>query len=191
MSYTNKYNILDQIISNFRSREIRKNFDLKNKKILDFGCGPNFKDLEKRYSSCSKVTLIDKIGEPFNNDKIEFINFNNDLEYLDNKIIFEDYDFIFLLAIIEHLEKPEDVIKILKKKISDNGVLFITAPGKKSKWILEFLAYKLKLINAELIREHKRYYDKFEYEKLSKLSDTKIIKFYYFEFGLNTVCLMK
>ena len=48
-----------------------------------------------------------------------------------------------------------------------------------------------KLINAELIREHKRYYDKFEYEKLSKLSDTKIIKFYYFEFGLNTVCLMK
>ena len=178
MSYTNKYNILDQIISNFRSREIRKNFDLKNKKILDFGCGPNFKDLEKRYSSCSKVTLIDKIGEPFNNDKIEFINFNNDLEYLDNKIIFEDYDFIFLLAIIEHLEKPEDVIKILKKKISDNGVLFITAPGKKSKWILEFLAYKLKLINAELIREHKRYYDKFEYEKLSKLSNTKIIKFY-------------
>ena len=45
--------------------------------------------------------------------------------------------------------------------------MFITAPGKKSKWILEFLAYKLKLINAELIREHKRYYDKFEYEKLS------------------------
>ena len=191
MSYTNKYNILDQIISNFRSREIRKNFDLKNKKILDFGCGPNFKDLEKRYSLCSKVTLIDKIGEPFNNDKIEFINFNNDLEYLDNKIIFKDYDFIFLLAIIEHLEKPEDVIKILKKKLSDNGLLFITAPGKKSKRILELLAYKLKLINEELVREHKRYYDEFEYEKLSKLSNTKIIKFYYFEFGLNTVCLMK
>ena len=69
--------------------------------------------------------------------------------------------------------------------------MFITAPGKKSKWILELLAYKLKLINEKLVREHKRYYDKFEYEKLSKLSDTKIIKFYYFDFGLNTVCLMK
>ena len=70
-------------------------------------------------------------------------------------------------------------------------MIFITAPGKKSQWILEFIAYKLKLINAELVREHKRYYDELEYEKLSKLADTKIIKFYYFEFGLNTVCLMK
>ena len=70
-------------------------------------------------------------------------------------------------------------------------MLFITAPGKKSQWILEFLAYKLKLINEELTREHKRYYDKFEYEKLSKLTSMKIIKFYYFEFGLNTACLMK
>ena len=52
MAYNNKYNILDKIISNFRSREIKKNFNLKNKKILDFGCGPNFKDLEKRYSLC-------------------------------------------------------------------------------------------------------------------------------------------
>ena len=64
-------------------------------------------------------------------------------------------------------------------------------PGKKSKWVLELLAYKLKIINAELLKEHKRYYDELEYEKLSKLADIKIIKFYYFEFGLNTVCLMK
>ena len=83
------------------------------------------------------------------------------------------------------------ILMNLKKKISDNGIIFITAPGKKSKWILEFLAYKLKIINAELLKEHKRYYDELEYEKLSKLADTKIIKFYYFEFGLNTVCLMK
>ena len=191
MTYNNKYYFVDKIIAKFRSREIKKNFNLENKKILDFGCGSNFKELKSRYSDCSKITLIDKLGEPFKHENTEFINFNNDLNDLDQKITYKDYDFIFLLAVIEHLDKPENIIKILKKKISDNGILFITAPGKKSKWILEFLGYKLKIINAELLKEHKRYYDELEYEKLSKLADIKIIKFYYFEFGLNTVCLMK
>ena len=191
MSYNNRYNIFDKIVSNFRTREIAKNFNLESKKILDFGCGSNFKELENRYSACSKVTLIDKLGEPFKSGNTEFLNFNNDLNDLDQKITNKDYDFIFLLAVIEHIEKPENILKILKKKISDDGILFITAPGKKSQWILEFLAFKLKIINEELIKEHKRYYDESEYEKLSKLAGTKIIKFYYFEFGLNTVCLMK
>ena len=193
MTYNNRYNILDKIIAKFRSKEITKNFNLKNKKILDFGCGSNFFELKKRYSNCSKVTLIDKLGEPFKDGNTEFLNYKdlNELNDLDKKIINKDYDLIFLLAVIEHLDEPENVIKILKKKISDNGTIFITAPGKKSKWILEFLAFKLKLINADLVREHKRYYDKLEYEKLSKLTDTKIIKFYYFELGLNTVCLIK
>jgi len=190
MTYHNRYNILDKIIAKFRSKEITKNFNLENKKILDFGCGSNFFELKNKYSNCSKVTLIDKLGEPFKDGNTEFYNYN-DLNDLDQKITNKDYDLIFLLAVIEHFDEPENIIKILKKKISDKGIIFITAPGKKSQWILEFIAYKLKLINAELVREHKRYYDKLEYEKLSKLSDTKIIKFYYFEFGLNTVCLMK
>jgi len=191
MTYNNRFSIIDKIIAIFRNREIGKNFNLESKKILDFGCGSNFKDLNNRYSNCSEVTLIDKIGEPFNDGRTEFFNFNGDLKYLDKKIADKNYDIIFLLAVIEHMDRPEDVINILKKKISDNGVLFLTAPGKKSQWILEFLAYKLKLINEELTREHKRYYDKFEYEKLSKLTSMKIIKFYYFELGLNTACLMK
>ena len=191
MIYTNKYSIIDKIIAKFRSREITKNFNLEGKKILDFGCGPNFTELKNTYSTCSKVTLMDKLGEPFKHENTEFINFNNDLHDLDQKITNKDYDFIFLLAVIEHIEKPENILKILKKKISDDGILFITAPGKKSQWILEFLAFKLKIINEELLKEHKRYYDESEYEKLSKLAGTKIIKFYYFEFGLNTVCLMK
>jgi len=191
MTYNNRYNILDKIIAKFRSREITKNFNLEGKKILDFGCGPSLNELKNRYSTCSKVTLVDKLGEPFKDGNTEFLNYNNNLNDLDKKIADKNYDLIFLLAVVEHFDEPENIIKILKKKISESGIIFITAPGKKSQWILEFAAYKLKIINAELIREHKRYYDKLEYEKLSKLSDTKIIKFYYFEFGLNTVCLMK
>ena len=117
MTYNNRYYIIDKIIAKFRSREITKNFNLEDKKILDFGCGSNFKELKNRYSTCSKVTLIDKLGEPFNYENTEFINFNNNLNDLDQKITYTDYDFIFLLAVIEHLDEPENIIKILKKKI--------------------------------------------------------------------------
>ena len=53
------------------------------------------------------------------------------------------------------------------------------------------MAFRLKIINAELVREHKRYYDLDEYKKLSTLTNMRILKFYFFELGLNTVCLLK
>ena len=96
-----------------------------------------------------------------------------------------------MLAVVEHLDHPENILNMLKNKLTTDGFILLTAPGKKSKWILEFMAYRLKIINAELVREHKRYYDLDEYNKLSALINMKIIKFYFFEFGLNTVCLLK
>ena len=46
MTYNNRYYIIDKIIAKFRSREITKNFNLEDKKILDFGCGSNLKNLK-------------------------------------------------------------------------------------------------------------------------------------------------
>ena len=192
MNYNNKFNILDKFIASFRSKEIKKNIDLKGKKILDFGCGSNFNELKNRYRECLKVSLVDKINNNFNDDaNFSFIYFDGNISELDKILPDKYYDHIFLLAVIEHLDHPENILNILKKKLTNEGFIFLTAPGKISQWILEFMAYKLKIINAELVREHKRYYDLFEYNKLSTLTNMKILKFYFFEFGLNTVCLLK
>ena len=86
MTYNNRYNILDKIIAKFRLREITKNFNLEGKKILDFGCGPSLNVLKNRYSTCSKVTLVDKLGEPFKNGNTEFLNYNNNPNDFDKKI---------------------------------------------------------------------------------------------------------
>tara|TARA_B110000014_G_C20108010_1_gene583049 strand:- start:1326 stop:1904 length:579 start_codon:yes stop_codon:yes gene_type:complete len=192
MTYNNKYNALDKIIASFRSKEIKKNINLKNKKILDFGCGSNFRELKERYRECANVSLVDKIGDNFNNqDNFNFIHFDGNISKLDKILPNKYYDHIFLLAVVEHLDHPENILNILKKKLTNNGFIFLTAPGKKSKWILEFMAYRLKIINAELVKEHKRYYNLDEYNKLSALTNMNIIKFYFFELGLNTVCLLK
>ena len=191
MTYNNKYNSLDKIIAIFRSKEIHKNINLKGKKILDFGCGSNFNELKNRYHECSHITLVDKIGNEFIENNFKFINFDGDLKKLDESIPDKFFDHIFLLAVIEHLDKPEIILNILKRKLTNDGYIFLTAPGKKSKWILEFMAFRLKIINAELVREHKRYYDLDEYKELSTLTNMRILKFYFFELGLNTVCLLK
>jgi hypothetical protein len=50
--HINSFNSLDKLIAHLRHRELIKNFSLKNKKILDFGCGSDFKALKKFYKNC-------------------------------------------------------------------------------------------------------------------------------------------
>jgi len=189
--HINSFNLLDKLIAYLRSRELKKNFSVNNKKVLDFGCGSNFKQLKKIYKNCESTTLVDVVSDDFIENNVTFVNYKNDFNILNEKIKNNFYDFIVLSAVIEHLDKPEDILNILKNKLNKNGLFFLTAPGKKSKPILEFLAYKIGIINADLVREHKRYYDKNEYEILSKKTDLSIKKFYFFEFGLNTACILK
>ena len=189
--HINSYNILDKIIASFRSKELKKNFSLKDKIILDFGCGSNFSQIKKVYNQCKEVTLVDRITDNFKDGKYNFINYDNDLNILKNNIANSHYDIIILSAVIEHLDYPEHILNILKTKLNDTGVIFLTAPGKKSQPLLEFMAYKLGIINADLIREHKRYYDKNEYILLSQKTNMNIKKFYHFELGMNTACILK
>jgi|TARA_B100001964_G_scaffold217386_1_gene257393 2-polyprenyl-3-methyl-5-hydroxy-6-metoxy-1,4-benzoquinol methylase len=189
--HSNSFNFLDKLIAHLRSRELIKNFSLKNKKILDFGCGSDFKTLKELYKDCEKITLVDSAGDNFEDGQITFINYQNDLNTLKEKIKKNFYDLIILSAVVEHLDSPHEIINILKNKLNYNGCIFLTAPGKKSKVILEFLGFRLKIINGDLVKEHKRYYDLEEYKKLSELVNMDIKKIYFFQFGLNTVCILR
>ena len=189
--YNNSFNSLDKLIAKLRQREMKKNISLKNKNILDFGCGSNFKKLISVYKDCQSITAIDRTGSDFKINNFYFYNYQDDLNILEKKIMRQKFDVVILGAVIEHLDKPELVLNILKKRLSDDGIIFLTAPSWASKPILEFLGYKLNIINADLVREHKRYYDLDEYKKLSKLIKMDIKKFYFFQLGLNTVCILR
>ena len=189
--YNNSFNSLDKLIAKLRQREMKKNISLKNKNILDFGCGSNFKKLISVYKDCQSITAVDRTGSDFKIKDFYFYNYQDDLNILEKKIMRQKFDVVILGAVIEHLDKPELVLNILKKRLSVDGIIFLTAPSWASKPILEFLGYKLNIINADLVREHKRYYDLDEYKKLSKLIKMDIKKFYFFQLGLNTVCILR
>jgi 2-polyprenyl-3-methyl-5-hydroxy-6-metoxy-1,4-benzoquinol methylase len=191
MKFLNSYNILDKIISFIRNYELLKDKRLNGKSIIDFGCGSDFQAISKRYTETSKAVLIDLYGDDFTKNKIKFINYNNNLNKIDIELKNEKFDIIILAAVIEHLDNPEVIIKYLKKFLNENGYFLLTAPSIYSKPILEFMAFKLNIINADLVKEHKRYYNKHEYIDLAKKTESNLINFKYFLLGMNTIAILK
>jgi 2-polyprenyl-3-methyl-5-hydroxy-6-metoxy-1,4-benzoquinol methylase len=191
MKFSNSYNILDKLISFIRNYELLKNKRIIGKKIIDFGCGSNFQNITKKYSKASRAVLIDLCGDDFIKNNIKFINYNKDLNKIDIELKNEKFDIIILAAVIEHLDNPAVIIKFLKKFLNENGYFLLTAPSIYSKPILEFMAFKLNLINADLLKEHKRYYNKDQYINLAKETESNLINFKFFFFGMNTIAILK
>jgi 2-polyprenyl-3-methyl-5-hydroxy-6-metoxy-1,4-benzoquinol methylase len=191
MKFLNSYNILDKLISFIRNYELLKNKRIIGKKIIDFGCGSNFQKITKRYSKASKAVLIDLYGDDFIKNNIKFINYNKDLNKIDVELKNEKFDIIILAAVIEHLDNPAVIIKFFKKFLNKNGYFLLTAPSIYSKPILEFMAFKLHLINEDLVKEHKRYYNKDQYINLAKETESNLINFKFFLLGMNTMAILK
>ena len=191
MQFINNYNILDKFISWLRHYELFKNQSIVGKKIIDFGCGSNFKDIFKKYQKASKVILIDIYGKNFSKDNLTYINYNNNFNNIYKKLKNTKFDFIFLLAVVEHMDYPEAVLKKLKKFLSKDGKFIITAPSIYSKPVLEFLAFKIGIINKDLVEEHKRYYNLKQHINLAKKSKCNLLKFKYFMLGMNTLAILK
>ena len=173
-----------------------------NKKVslLDVGCGQD--------------TLFYKyLTHQFPNDikKINYVGLDplidkNKIKYKDLKIIsdnYEDYlnsakseyDIITIFAVLEHVDDPYDLMKVLTKLLGKNGVLVGTTPSYFAKPVLEFLSYVLGIISKREIDEHKNYFDrkfiKNIFKEVSKLSFKGSYCHDYFELGLNNVFIVK
>ena len=105
---------------------------LKNKNILDFGCGyGDFLMNLKNYKSLSGVELrkdcINHIRRKFNK-----INISNDIDSLNKK-----FDVITMFHVLEHLPHQVDILKDLKSKLNKKGKIIIEVPHAEDFLILQ------------------------------------------------------
>ena len=181
MKFTTQKAPLEKLLSYLRYKRTIE--FIRNKKVIDFGCGISFWNVQfiGKYPS-----LIHGIDRSFSNLKvrnytIEIYNNINDLPH-------SDYDVVLSMAVFEHIS-PFILIEILDNlaiKTSKNAVIFGTTPTPFSRPILEFLSYKLKLIDESQIRDHKVYYDDFWLRNILAETDWKLKKYKTFQFGLNS-----
>lgn len=161
----NKLSLLDKIIFFLRIRRIRSYLHDCDT-IIDMGCGyragllrwilNNFK-----IKQCIGVDL--SVDERLTNEHLKFIK--SDLNY-EQPIEENTADFVISTAVIEHLSNPVKYAQELFRILKPGGKLLLTTPSKSAKPVLEFLAFKLRVIDREEINDHKYYFNINELKQL-------------------------
>lgn len=134
---------------------------------LDIGCGDGY--FLKR----------SKAKERYGLDKLLGDNVKDKLDFPDSY-----FDYVTLLAVLEHLENPRSLMKEIARVLKPQGKLLMTTPKKMADCLIKLYAH-------EIDKEHVAYYTFKDIEDLTK-DFFKVIRHHRFIFGLNQIfCLEK
>ena len=113
-----------------RVNQFSKN--LKNKDILDFGCGwGGFLRNIKNYKSLSGVELRKECMN-FIKNNIKKIDVSDNVNSFDKK-----FDIITMFHVLEHIPHQVDTLKILKSKLKNKGKIIVEVPHAEDFLILQ------------------------------------------------------
>lgn len=185
----------DKLVAAFRYSKV-KHFVNKDKVIVDIGYGRKGAFLKAHASEIKHGYGFDFRIQTHEEDNISFINnkkLNGKLPLENNSV-----DTVFLNAVLEHLEAPADVIAEAIRILQNDGKIIMTTPTRIAKPVLEFLSFKLHLINEDEIREHKHYFNKNDIVSLCKSVNTilqgdsvLLERYSIFEFGFNSLIVLR
>lgn len=187
----NDWNILDKFIAKIRYNQVN-NYIKENSNVVDIGCGQ-----EGVFLLSHKDTIAQGYGLDYKiqNHKIDNITFINNQKSNKLPIPKNSIDVVFLNAVLEHLQHPKDVLVQALGLLKNGGKIVMTTPTPLAKPILEFMAYKLHIINEAEIREHVHYYDlediKDLVKELNAIFPVKLEKYEKFEFGVNSLIVIQ
>jgi ubiquinone/menaquinone biosynthesis C-methylase UbiE len=177
--------LLEPLLRQFRLRKISSCIP-KNSILLDVGCGKN-----ATFLKFISGNINYGIGVDFKVNDSKFSNIQTTQLKFDSKLPFDDNSFsiVTMLAVLEHIENEEQVLKEVYRVLTPEGKLIITVPSVWSQPILEFLAYNLRIVSEDEIRDHKRYYNR---DKLKEILINHVgfsqFNHKYFQFWMNNFC---
>lgn len=179
-------NRIDSIIRYYRTKFVLPHIEF-GATICDIGCGANPFLLKTINSRITKGVGLDcLVKNSIYNDKIELKN--ADLSSIPLPIPNTAFDVVTMLAVLEHLNNPNSIIKECFRTLKPKGKLILTTPSPPSKPILEAMA-KLNLISREGIADHKHYFSTKEIIALLSNEGFTKIKIWHKALGLNTVAV--
>ena len=182
-SLADRWSLFDRVIQKRRYKKIIS-YIPEGCVLADLGCGNG--DLLLRISARINhgYGIDTKVERNDKDSKLTFksADLNSNIPLGD-----ESVDVVTALAVLEHLTNPDNFVKEIVRILKPNGCFIMTTPSPKAKRLLELLAYKLKVISENDIRDHKTYYGK--EQLLDLFAKFSLVKIDYFQFGLNTVVI--
>jgi 2-polyprenyl-3-methyl-5-hydroxy-6-metoxy-1,4-benzoquinol methylase len=151
-------------------------------RLLDIGCGWEARLLLDMEPYIASGVGIDFKAPFIQTEKLTTMcaRLNGTLPFADNS-----FDVVSMLAVLEHLECPESMLREICRVLRPNGFLVGTAPSNIAKPVLEFLSYRLGIVNEDEIRDHKQYYNRNSIVALLTKAGFTDIEHRYFQFGMN------
>lgn len=182
-----EWNKLDQLIADIRYRKIDR-YVPESGIVCDIGCGRNAAFLKRHAKKIKKGYGFDFRIQDSIVDNIETYNNKGMVHF---PIADNTCDTVFMIALLEHLDNPLSMLQEIHRILNRNGKLVLTTPTRLAKPILEFMAFKLHIINEEEILEHKHYYTKTEILDLLKQAGFSNCHYKKFCFGVNSLANAK
>ncbi len=110
-------------------KEVLKQFNWKNKTVLDVGCGTGNFVNEVSRKNTKFVLGIDYAEEAIKIAKESYSRKNLEFRVQDVKDVEEKFDVIVSIGTIEHMDNPMKILKKLKKCLKKNGKIILTTPN--------------------------------------------------------------
>ena len=129
------------VINPLRANYIKEKIELKDKKVLDVGCGGGLL-CESLYDFGAEVTGIDAAGPGIEVAKIHAQKNNKNIKYFEktaeelNTEYIEYYDVVSCLEVLEHVPDPKSLVKTCVQLLKPGGLLFLSTINKNPRsWI--------------------------------------------------------
>lgn len=187
---TKDFNILDKLIARMRLDKVI-GFVEKGDIVLDFGCGHQAYLLQSVGKAIKKGIGLDSDSKTHKIDEhIEVRNFRftKNLPFGD-----KSFDKVFMLAVLEHLDPQQASLLFAEyhRTLKDGGKIILTTPTPWGRKILEFLAFRLGIISAQEVADHKVYYGKQDLYDFARKHHYTVEFYNTFQLGGNSLCVMK
>lgn len=158
--------------------------------LLDIGCGWEAKLLRSVEPHIASGVGID-FKAPSLNESNEESKLSTMSVVLEKNLPFENesFDVVTMIAVLEHLEYPIEIMQEINRVLRPNGSLIITVPSVWSQPVLEFLSFGVGIVSKDEIADHKLYHNRLSLEFLTRKSGLTIKKHKYFQLWMNNFCI--
>jgi 2-polyprenyl-3-methyl-5-hydroxy-6-metoxy-1,4-benzoquinol methylase len=159
-----------------------------NGDVLDLGCGPANLSESARVKSYVGVELDNGhvLSLKKKHQKHSFYCMNLDGDEFPNKE--RKFDTIIMIAVLEHLSNPDNILSQLPQLLKKEGKLVITTPSPLGDRIHKMSAI-FGLVSKEAVEDHEHIYNKNELVDLLSKNGLKVHSYQRFILGLNQLVI--